>query len=215
MESNSTKNRVQLSEQTAELLFKVNKGHWLIKRTDKVNAKGKGNLQTYWLDVKTKRGSIAGSVLDPDENSPDEDSPDEIQDDESLHGTDVFEDATNVKRLSSRHIRLVDWNVECLVQLLRKIAVRREAKRSLQADSQPEAIADDCTNIGTVLDEVKECIEIPEFHPKVERMNQDVGSIELNEHVKEQLRDYVTTICCMYKNNNHFHNFEHASHVAM
>jgi class 3 adenylate cyclase len=52
MESNSCEGRIQLSETTAQLLFNANKRHWLIKRDDEVEAKGKGNLQTYWLSIQ-------------------------------------------------------------------------------------------------------------------------------------------------------------------
>jgi hypothetical protein len=209
MESNSLKGRIQVSEQTAELLFKANKGHILRKREDKVLAKGKGALQTYWLDVNAASGSVFGSSLDPEE-----DSPDNIQDDEPLDDTGILKDETTAKRLSSRHSRLVDWNTECLLHLLKQIAVRREANRSFQAASQPEVVADARTTSGTVLDEVKDCIDIPEFHAELERMQQDAGSVELSEKVSQQLRDYISTICCMYRR-NHFHNFDHASHVAM
>ena len=60
MESNSCKGRIQVSEATAHLLFQVNKHHWLIKRDDEIEAKGKGTLQTYWLDINSNHGSMIG-----------------------------------------------------------------------------------------------------------------------------------------------------------
>lgn len=208
------KGRVQVSEQTAELLFKANKHHWLTKREDKIKAKGKGSLQTYWLDITASGGSIAGSSLDQEEDSPDTI---EEEDEESLDGTALFEDEKNSKRLSSRHARLVDWNAECLLRLLKQIAVRREANRSIQGPAtSPEAAGFGTTN-GMVIDEVKECIVLPCFNPALERRSeiQDAGGFQMKQEVEHQLRGFISTICCKYKSNNHFHNFEHASHVTM
>jgi Adenylate and Guanylate cyclase catalytic domain len=50
MESNGAPNRIQLSEETAKLIQQAGKGHWLEERSDKVDAKGKGEMQTYWCD---------------------------------------------------------------------------------------------------------------------------------------------------------------------
>ncbi len=49
MESTSLRNRIQLSQATANLLMKAGKGSWIVKRSDEVQAKGKGLMQTFWL----------------------------------------------------------------------------------------------------------------------------------------------------------------------
>jgi Adenylate and Guanylate cyclase catalytic domain len=49
MESNGMPMQIQVSDATAALLRQSNKGHWLNLRADKVDAKGKGEMQTYWL----------------------------------------------------------------------------------------------------------------------------------------------------------------------
>lgn len=64
MESNSFKGRVQVSETTAQLLMQAKKQHWLIQREDPIDAKGKGHLQTYWLDIHAKSASMIGSTID-------------------------------------------------------------------------------------------------------------------------------------------------------
>lgn len=51
MESNGVKGRIQVSENTAECLRSAGKGHWLTPREDKIVAKGKGEMQTYWVQV--------------------------------------------------------------------------------------------------------------------------------------------------------------------
>mmetsp|Transcript_15565 Transcript_15565/g.24400 ORF Transcript_15565/g.24400 Transcript_15565/m.24400 type:complete len:299 (+) Transcript_15565:1054-1950(+) len=50
MESTGVGGRIQVSEETAELIRQDGKGRWLRKREDVVEAKGKGRLQTYWVD---------------------------------------------------------------------------------------------------------------------------------------------------------------------
>jgi hypothetical protein len=51
MESTGVPNKVQISQEMAELLITARKEHWCIPREDKVSAKGKGLLSTYWLEV--------------------------------------------------------------------------------------------------------------------------------------------------------------------
>lgn len=61
MESNGVKGRIQCSEELADLLIAHGKGKWLTQREDKIVAKGKGELTTYWLEIHS--GSKAsGSV---------------------------------------------------------------------------------------------------------------------------------------------------------
>lgn len=49
MESNGQKHCIHASEETANYLIAMGKGHFVIPREDKIHAKGKGELQTYWL----------------------------------------------------------------------------------------------------------------------------------------------------------------------
>jgi len=53
MESNSQRNRIMVSQATADLITGVGKGHWLTPRDDLVQAKGKGAMQCYWCLPKT------------------------------------------------------------------------------------------------------------------------------------------------------------------
>lgn len=49
MESTGQKNRIQISKATADLLKKEDKEHWYVEREGGVEAKGKGQLHTFWL----------------------------------------------------------------------------------------------------------------------------------------------------------------------
>lgn len=62
MESTGEKGRIQVSEATAELLTNAGKSHWIQERVDRIVAKGKGELRTFWLEPRKK--SRNGSRLD-------------------------------------------------------------------------------------------------------------------------------------------------------
>lgn len=50
MESTGYPGKIQVSEETAELIRRDGKPRWLIKRDAMITAKGKGKLQTYWAE---------------------------------------------------------------------------------------------------------------------------------------------------------------------
>lgn len=56
MESNGEKGKIHCSAETATVLRAHGKDTWLVPREDKIIAKGKGELQTFWVQV-TDRGS--------------------------------------------------------------------------------------------------------------------------------------------------------------
>ena len=61
MESTGMKTKIQVSSETANLLTAAGKSHWVTPRETKILAKGKGELQTYWLDVQSSRRRAARS----------------------------------------------------------------------------------------------------------------------------------------------------------
>lgn len=60
MESTGIRNKIQISESTAQLLEEAGKEHWIVPREETVNAKGKGTMATFWLVNKNtqKRPSV-------------------------------------------------------------------------------------------------------------------------------------------------------------
>jgi len=57
MESNGEKGRIQVSQATADLLIASGKSKWLTPREGKIVAKGKGEMQTYWVESRYDRTS--------------------------------------------------------------------------------------------------------------------------------------------------------------
>jgi Adenylate and Guanylate cyclase catalytic domain len=49
MESTGREHCIHASQETADILTALGKGFWVHPREDKIHAKGKGELQTYWI----------------------------------------------------------------------------------------------------------------------------------------------------------------------
>jgi Adenylate and Guanylate cyclase catalytic domain len=53
MESTGQKGRIQMTQETADALVLMGKSHLVRQREDKVTAKGKGEMTTYWMALST------------------------------------------------------------------------------------------------------------------------------------------------------------------
>ena len=192
-----------MSKETADLLSSAGKGHWIQARQDLVTAKGKGTMKTYWLNpleikdsysVALSTSSCPQSEYDNVNPTPDQD---EIA---SIH----------------KHNRLIDWQVDMFVSLLKHVVARRNACKKLTTTATLDKDKLDWKPASgkICLDEVKEIIELPEFDARAARSKEDPSKIDLGLLVVEQLRTYISTIARSYRQ-NHFHNFAHACHVTM
>jgi class 3 adenylate cyclase len=220
MESSGVPSRIHASEQTVSLLKKSSKSSWVIPRDGTVDLKGKGRLQTYWLDPRRQRwcsvsSAITGESLEKHSISMawDSDAPPDLV---------AIENAT--KATCERLQRLIDWNVEVLFDLLTRVATQREALRARAAapglsadDVEPHAQEvfppSNAPSLGNrrIIDEMTEVISLPKFDPSLYR---EPKQIVLRETVRAQLREYVSQIAHSYRDVP-FHNFEHASHVIL
>ena len=57
MESTGAANKIQISEETAQCLSERGHDSWFKPREDLIQAKGKGTLQTYWLEIEEVNSS--------------------------------------------------------------------------------------------------------------------------------------------------------------
>jgi hypothetical protein len=62
IETTGWKNKIHISKETAHRLIEMGKGHWFTPRGDKVTAKGKEELETFWL--KNIRGGEGRDAVD-------------------------------------------------------------------------------------------------------------------------------------------------------
>merc|ERR1712151_744568 len=61
MESTGVKNKIQISQDTADLLIQAGYQKWLTPREDVVHAKGKGEVRTFFVNIVA--GSSTASFL--------------------------------------------------------------------------------------------------------------------------------------------------------
>lgn len=100
MESTGARGKIHVSASTAEALRASGKEHWLELRTDKVNAKGKGLMTTFWVyPTNQKRGSVTSGGSS------------------SGQGVALLEEAD----FKPTNERLLDWMVDLLVKDIEKI----------------------------------------------------------------------------------------------
>jgi hypothetical protein len=198
---NSAPNRIQCSESSAKLIKKAGKDHWVTPREDLVDAKGKGKLQTYWVFLRSENGS--GSSAQSSSSKDDDDSP---AGSELVNGKedDAYGQSRMVFDLSTpnnRYQRLINWNVELLCQLLQQIAARRKDMKQQHSQKNATHPIHKVQSGSMALDEVTEIIKLPQFDERDHKTRTRPDSIILDPVVVEQLRDYVTTIASMYRDN--------------
>lgn len=193
MESNGERNRIQVSQKTADLIELANKGHWLTPRKDKVNAKGKGQMQTYWCEPKSGTNSTGS----------------ESQGSSSTSEKEKFVKTTMTPQ--EELMRLVEWNVDLFEGLLKKVMANQSGVNSTTASATLDASAARLFS-GRPLDEVTEIVSLPKASPVSHHA--PPADTKLSTAALEQLRDFILSIAEMHRANP-FHNFDHCCHVTM
>lgn len=222
MESNGFKNKVHLSADTAKLLMDAGQAHRVTERPDLVDCKGKGLVQTYWLDLGSSSDSHASSYASSIQSATSNETPIDVnpeQDDVDAahHLKDIWANTClntvfGRTEIDAKLERLIDWNTEVLLSSLKSVVAMHEAREQETSPMQEEC---ESTNAAEVswLDELTMIVPMPEFDKAaVERM--DPSSVQFSSEVRREARDYVTAIASGYRKNP-FHNFEHASHVIL
>ena len=189
LEGSGQRGRIHTSRETADQIIKAGKGEWLQKRTDSISLKGKGSIESFWVVVKGER---AGSVVS-------------AQDEEELVARGNY--GPKFPDLNERTNRLVDWNVEMLLGLLKQIVARRSTliSKKLVASSRHVTTLENVKFGSTQLEEVREIIALPEFDEKAARMQLKPEEVVIPKEVVQQLHNLVGNIASMY-NENPFHN---------
>jgi class 3 adenylate cyclase len=204
IESSSQPGKIHISSEAAEFLVKDGKGDWLEKRVDMITVKGKGSMQTYWLKSIKGKYCFGRDAMDGGSNTTS--SPDEQSD-------TANPDLNETLILSEKIRRLIEWNTETLVCMLKQIVARRFTRR-FSSNKDHTLTALEKNQSEQPLEEVQEIITLPEYDATAVKNQKISHDVELDEVVVEQIRKYVTCIALLYRKNA-FHNFEHASHVTM
>jgi len=201
MEGTSLPNCIQASQKTADLLIEAGKSSWISKREDLITAKGKGSMITYWINLGEKKNSAF--------------QPDSAQLTMMMSGV-----------ASSKLQHLIDFNAEILEHLLRELleynsasdersrpSSRKSSIRRVDSKEEMKGYGFDKT---TPREDIVEVIPIPKMDANQKQKKQKTPvDISLDVKVKNQLHDFVSQLAHSHSNDNPFHNFDHATHVAM
>jgi hypothetical protein len=203
-----------------------------------VAAKGKGLMQTFWIDPSKRRA---------DSNSL-HDSKGSMEFSEAGASDIAWNDGPDINLTMGfkvgKSMRLVEWNVDVLYQLLQQIVIARQASRpralpqgTSGGGGRPRlsrgssfsnllrgmATCNDemeiLQNGHTILEEVSDVIDMPSYDAKTaRRLSKDSdgfsATVKLEPAVRVQLKEFVLRLTALY-HDVPFHNFERASHVTM
>lgn len=186
MESNGQKGRVHISQGMAHALALQGKAHWYAPRPDKITAKGKGEMSTYWLHE---------DLMGMKKNKPPP----------SLWTN--LEDVINVQEQ-----KLVEGNLHLLEHWLKKIVAMSGMDLSVFAKEDAlELLQYEDDFDGSIVDEV----EAPaQFSLPFSAAATNVDTIELPAKVVIELHGFVKTISTNYNKANPFHSMHHSCHVV-
>ena len=191
MESSGLSDKIHISQGTADLLIRDGKEHWVMPRKELVDAKGIGQMQTYWLEIKGGTGSVANSV-DKELAS-------------SKKGSSHEELSGLTKGLTKHKQRLVDWNVGMFEGLLKVVVAHH---RSLNGGKKKPRIHP--VNFSAIRKrgnskrslvqyEVSDRIPLPLSNSILNETN--VGNQYLSPNVVMQLHEYISAIALLYPEN--------------
>eukprot|EP00980_Cylindrotheca_fusiformis_P000898 scaffold238_cov95-Cylindrotheca_fusiformis.AAC.4 len=202
MEQSGERNRVQISQATADLLGEAGFSHWTTPRESTLFLKGKGNMQTYWVrKTKPSRVTRSKGTSTPAESIA-----------TSTHSelTECSEDSDSEEGMDKTE-RLVEWTVAILTSLLQQIIASRGGDvQEISSLSTAERV----TGTGrTVLEEFVPIIPLKRFKENELKHRQKPSSIDIGDEARSQLRKYLFIIARMYQDNP-FHSFQHAIHVT-
>ena len=201
MESTGSRNRIQISESTYQLLLAAGKHHWVKPRSDAVEAKGKGILRTFWCETKTKGSSSAtGSSISGAESM---DSAEKVNPKKANPRFKPSQGGID----TAKQQRLVNWIVDMLNEHIRKVVAMRQSN----SKSKPFTPTLMPTPGQSSLDEVAEVIYLPRFNEKKFTDAQNAKEVEISDEVHSQLKEYIGAIANMYRDNP-FHNFGKIPH---
>lgn len=224
MESTGKRGMIQLSQETADLLKEAGKEHWLVAREDLVEAKGKGSLQTYWLqcskntDTESAAHSKSTGSVGPPISSMAGKCDVEEGEDKSAALSFVSKSGERVAllpgELSDKVVRLVNWNVDILMAMLQEVEANR-LSAGVTADHRDKVARLEYQIMrrpSLVITEAQEIISFPEYTQ--EPLQHDPRFITIGEPVQRQLRQFLLGIASMYPCLP-FHSFPHAANVTL
>ncbi|KAG7363095.1 family 3 adenylate cyclase [Nitzschia inconspicua] len=149
MESTGEPNKIQISASTADLLKEAGKTYWVRPREDLVHAKGKGNIQTFWVLSRNASGNDgqAPTVQSRGNSRQIPSRTQSLMNLERVRGVQRTTSDSQGRVTASmatsqptdavdteREKRLIQWQVEMFTKLLKKIVAARLKDQGCQID---------------------------------------------------------------------------------
>jgi hypothetical protein len=200
-----------MSQSTVDLITEAGKRKWTEPRKKGVDDKLIDGMQSYYITKRKKLEHGTAQHQEPDLETI------SVCSDLSARSVGLWEEEDDSDRApfqaesmndgSAKKDRLVAWQAHSLIHLLKSIVAFRDSKASKM----------DCFDLSrgsTILDEVKEVINLPDFDHNRHTRLKNCQSINLGKTIEQQVHSLVRQISCLYRDNP-FHNFEHACHVTM
>lgn len=207
IESTGERNRIHMSQRTAEEVTRCGKGHWIEERKDAVEAKGLGKIRTFWLKAagvdEDQEGTTVSGGTSP----------------ESDEGCKSSTRVLSVQKSNSdgQSTRVIDYIVDMLASFLAKIQTKRTQSRALSSNGS-DLIRVQEKVIGHESIGLEQFVNVIRFPKQAGagaqiRENADSNITPLSAEIMQQLKSVVTRISSLYRDNP-FHSFDHAAHVT-
>jgi len=148
-------------------------------------------MQTYWLALGETNNEAQSS--NDGGSSQHSNSDDKGGDADGDAGTDA---AMMEKPSQSKTNRLIEWNLDVLIRLIKLIVARRKASGlpEFGTDEDMEHRVLFSEEGATTIDEVAEIIALPTFNAEAATKQENPEQIQLPHAVIDQLYDYVANI---------------------
>ncbi|CAB9526134.1 Receptor-type guanylate cyclase gcy [Seminavis robusta] len=219
MESNGKKECIHCSQETADILYEKGKGHWVHPRDERIVAKGKGELQTYWILPGGGESSMfdQSAMFDFEEE-------DEEEEEEKFHketaaieaalkgfpGTD--EERENKVKWAQKNDSSIGWIVDLLFAEVKGIAWER--KQLTEYDSDVDHWGKNSPEGRPVKWDYRLCNAIFELADSTGQRGTKSWTVA-KDKVKDELKLFVLLLAFQYKEDAPFHNLEHACQALM
>lgn len=169
MENTGQRNRIQISSETSDLITAAGKGHWIFLRVDDLAERG--GIQTYWVEPQSSAQ-------------------------EAKHNNAMTTRVGTKAGPADNSDRLIDWNVDLLKNLLKRIVAYRI---DMGIKKEPDANFMDDVKGTIVRDEMAQSVALPKFDSTTAKTKPE--SIKLGREVEDQLHKFVSLIAAAYHDN--------------
>jgi hypothetical protein len=188
--------RIHASQSTADILKATGRDHWVTPRQDSVLAKGKGVVNTYWINPHTVDSSPSTVSSDRGDTLSAEQQPPAADQSAPL-----------------RTSRSMEWMTQLLLEYAIKIrGAMKHTSSSDASGSSSDLWLSQLPTGQTPLAEVTEVINLKKFdeYSILSDRRGDEDTVAADPEIVKLMRDLVSRIALAYRDNP-FHNFEHGT----